>query len=119
MNFYLRRTNALKRTFVVVCFMVNGFIAMGQDAKNAERAVIGSDETAKLLETMALQMRSNYERIETWSGTCAFTDWMRPSVEWIIVGIHESRSLAALRSALLPKLVAGELQTKDNVEAAG
>jgi type I restriction enzyme S subunit len=43
----------------------------------------------------------------------AFTDRMRPSVEWIIAGIHESRSLAALRDALLPKLISGELRVKD------
>ncbi|MCA3223153.1 MAG: restriction endonuclease subunit S [Burkholderiales bacterium] len=42
----------------------------------------------------------------------AFTDRMRPSVERIIAGIHESRSLAALRDALLPKLISGELRVK-------
>ena len=39
----------------------------------------------------------------------AFADWMRPSVERIMAGIHESRSLAALRDALMPKLISGEL----------
>jgi type I restriction enzyme S subunit len=43
----------------------------------------------------------------------AFTDLMRPLVERIIVGIHESRSLAALRDALLPKLISGELRIKN------
>lgn len=43
----------------------------------------------------------------------AFTDRMRPSVERISAGIHESRSLAALRDALLPKLISGELRVKD------
>lgn len=42
----------------------------------------------------------------------AFTEMIRPSVERIIAGIHESRSLAALRDALLPKLISGELRVK-------
>jgi type I restriction enzyme S subunit len=43
----------------------------------------------------------------------AFTDRIRPSVERIITGIHECRTLAALRDVLLPKLISGELRTKD------
>jgi len=43
----------------------------------------------------------------------AFTDLMRPSVERIIAGIHESRSLALVRDALLPKLISGELRVRD------
>lgn len=48
----------------------------------------------------------------------AFTDLMRPSVERIIAGIHESRSLAALRDALLPKLISGEqrLSTREHLQ---
>jgi type I restriction enzyme S subunit len=48
----------------------------------------------------------------------AFTDWMRPSVERIIAGIHESRSLAALCDALLPKLISGEIRVKDGGDTA-
>jgi len=40
----------------------------------------------------------------------AFSNQIRPSVERIIAGIHESRSLAALRDALMPKLISGELR---------
>ena len=39
----------------------------------------------------------------------AFTDQVRPLVDRIIAGIHESRTLAALRDTLLPKLISGEL----------
>jgi type I restriction enzyme M protein len=35
---------------------------------------------------------------------------IRPLVERIIANIHESRTLAALRDALLPKLLSGELR---------
>jgi type I restriction enzyme S subunit len=42
-----------------------------------------------------------------------FTTLVRPWIERIIAGIHESRTLAALRDALLPKLISGELQVKD------
>jgi type I restriction enzyme S subunit len=39
-----------------------------------------------------------------------FTDKIRPLIERIIANIHESRTLAALRDALLPKLLSGELR---------
>jgi type I restriction enzyme S subunit len=42
-----------------------------------------------------------------------FTRVMSPLVERIIAAIHESRTLAALRDALLPKLISGELRVKD------
>jgi len=43
----------------------------------------------------------------------AFSSLMLPAVEGIIAGIHQSRTLAALRDALLPKLVSGELRVND------
>jgi type I restriction enzyme S subunit len=43
----------------------------------------------------------------------AFTDRVVPEVDRIIAAIHESRTLAALRDALLPKLISGELRVKD------
>lgn len=42
----------------------------------------------------------------------AFTKQVRPIVDRIILGIHESRTLAALRDVLLPKLLSGELRMK-------
>ena len=39
-----------------------------------------------------------------------FTEKIHPLVERIIANIHESRMLAALRDALLPKLLSGELR---------
>jgi len=43
----------------------------------------------------------------------AFTGWVRPAVGSMIAGIHGSRTLAALRDALLPKLISGELRVQD------
>jgi type I restriction enzyme S subunit len=43
----------------------------------------------------------------------AFTERVRPGVDRIIAAIHESRFLAALRDALLPKLISGELRVKE------
>ncbi len=40
----------------------------------------------------------------------AFTAQIRQAVERLIASIHESRTLAALRDALLPKLISGELR---------
>ena len=43
----------------------------------------------------------------------AFTEEIRTAVARILASIHESRTLAALRDALLPKLISGELRVKD------
>ena len=43
----------------------------------------------------------------------AFTDKVRPSVDRILAAIHESRTLAALRDTLLPRLISGKLRVKD------
>jgi type I restriction enzyme S subunit len=40
----------------------------------------------------------------------AFTERIHPMIERIIANIHESRTLAALRDTLLPKLLSGELR---------
>jgi type I restriction enzyme S subunit len=45
--------------------------------------------------------------------TEAFAHQVRTSVERIIAAIHESRTLAALRDTLLPRLISGELRVKD------
>jgi type I restriction enzyme S subunit len=42
-----------------------------------------------------------------------FSMLVQPLIERIIAGIHESRALAALRDALLPKLISGELRVKN------
>ena len=43
----------------------------------------------------------------------AFTKQVRPAIDRIIAGIHECRTLGALRDALLPKLLSGEIRVKD------
>ena len=43
----------------------------------------------------------------------AFTTWIQPSIDKIIQSIHVSRTLAALRNALLPKLISGEVRLKN------
>ena len=43
----------------------------------------------------------------------AFDRIVRPLLDKIAMSVHESRALAALRDALLPKLVSGELRVKD------
>lgn len=40
----------------------------------------------------------------------AFNNSVRPLIDRIVASIHESRSLAALRDTLLPKLISGELR---------
>jgi len=44
----------------------------------------------------------------------AFTRQARPAIDRIIALIHESRALAALRDALLPMLISGELRTRSS-----
>lgn len=43
----------------------------------------------------------------------AFAALIRPLISRIIASVHESRTLTALRDALLPKLLSGELRVKD------
>ena len=43
----------------------------------------------------------------------ALTHLIQPSVDRMIAGIHESRTLAAIRDALLPKLISGAIRVKD------
>jgi len=43
----------------------------------------------------------------------AFTEMVRPGVDRIIAATHESRTLAALRDTLLPKLISGALRVTD------
>ena len=45
--------------------------------------------------------------------TKAFTSQILPEVDHIIASIHESRTLAALRDMLLPRLISGDLRVKD------
>lgn len=42
----------------------------------------------------------------------AFTAQINSKVERLLGSIHENRTLAALRDALLPKLISGELRVK-------
>ncbi|HET6378630.1 MAG TPA: restriction endonuclease subunit S [Methylocella sp.] len=43
----------------------------------------------------------------------AFTKQIRPYINRIISGIHESRTLAALRDTLLPKLISGQVRIEN------
>jgi type I restriction enzyme S subunit len=43
----------------------------------------------------------------------SFTDQIRPAIDRVVSSIHESRTLAALRDTLLPKLISGELRVAD------
>ena len=45
-----------------------------------------------------------------------FTATIRPMIDRIIANIHESRTLAELRDALLPKLLSGELRVPASLE---
>jgi type I restriction enzyme S subunit len=45
--------------------------------------------------------------------TATFTELIQLSIERIVASIQESRTLAALRDALLPKLISGELRIPD------
>ena len=43
----------------------------------------------------------------------SFTKIVAPIVERIVAAIHESRNLAELRDALLPKLISGEIRVPE------
>ena len=46
----------------------------------------------------------------------AFQNVVQPILKRIIANIHEARSLSALRDALLPRLVSGELRLGETAE---
>jgi type I restriction enzyme, S subunit len=43
----------------------------------------------------------------------AFEETVTPLFEHVLINCEQSRTLARLRDALLPKLISGELQVKD------
>ena len=49
----------------------------------------------------------------------SFNDLTCPWIGRILAGIHKSRTLAALRDALLPKLISGALRVKDAERTVG
>ncbi len=49
----------------------------------------------------------------------AFSKLVQPSVDRIIASIHQSRTLVALRDALLPKLISGELRVSNAEQLVG
>ena len=49
----------------------------------------------------------------------AFQNAMQPVLEQIIANVHESRTLAGMRDALLPKLISGEMQVRDAEKTTG
>ena len=60
------------------------------------------------------QAMSGYELCRpTESIASAFQRTVSPMLERIVGNIHESRTLAALRDTLLPKLISGEIRVRD------
>lgn len=51
--------------------------------------------------------------IATWRWSTACGRMVAPKLARVIANIHGSRTLAALRDTLLPKLISGELRVKD------
>ncbi len=49
----------------------------------------------------------------------SFSNLIQPSINRMITGIHESRTLAALRDALLPKLIRGEIRVTGPLSETG
>jgi type I restriction enzyme S subunit len=49
----------------------------------------------------------------------AFTDFIHPMVDHLIASVHESRSLAETRDALLPKLISGEISLRNPSSPSG
>ena len=49
----------------------------------------------------------------------AFTDKCHPLIDRMIANIHESNTLSAVRDALLPKLISGDLRVPKSLLAAG
>ncbi|MGC8719062.1 MAG: restriction endonuclease subunit S [Thermodesulforhabdaceae bacterium] len=77
-----------------------------------EYANIGSTGT-KMPRTSWADMARYKVAVPPESVTAAFAALVEPFISQILGEIHESRTLAALRDALLPKLISGKLRVKD------
>jgi type I restriction enzyme, S subunit len=82
---------------------------------------VSSDELVNftdLASTGTKMPRTNWSDISSFkvvlppeSVAAAFNTLIQPMVELIVANLHETRTLAALRDALLPKLLSGELRS--------
>lgn len=73
----------------------------------------------KMPRTSWEQMKSYSVVLPSETVAAAFTSQIRPAVDHIIASLHESRTLATLRDALLPKLVSGEVLVARPASQAG
>jgi len=48
----------------------------------------------------------------------AFTEIVRPMMDHVVASVHESRLLAEMRDALLPKLISGQVPVKVTAQLA-
>jgi type I restriction enzyme S subunit len=71
--------------------------AVGSAQQNISKAIV--EETISIIPTLTLLR--------------AFNSFAEPLIMKWISNLHESRTLTALRDALLPKLISGELRVKD------
>ena len=91
------------RAFVIGCISQDEFVAF------TDRT---SDGT-KMPRTSWGRM-ARYETCVPGAGVLqAFDEVISPMLERILANIHESRTLAATRDLLLPKLMSGEVRVKD------
>jgi type I restriction enzyme, S subunit len=82
-------------------------------AENAHDEIVSHANGSTFLEISKASFRPIRVVAPPETVLAAFDRMARPFYESIVSNEHESRTLAAMRDALLPKLISGELRVKD------
>ena len=89
--------------FVLACVSSSSFVAHTSQTS-----------TGTKMPRTSWQVMSTYELCQPTDAIAgAFRDIVSPMLRRLLGNIHESRTLAALRDALLPKLISGEIRVPD------
>lgn len=86
--------------------LVLGFVTSNRFVESVSASATGT----KMPRTSWAEMCRQRLAIPPAPLAAAYTAFMSPAIERLIVATHESRTLAAIRDALLPKLISGEIR---------
>lgn len=95
-----------------------GFV-LGHVSSDAFVAFTDAGSTGTKMPRTSWTEMSRYEvAVPSEAQAAAFTATVRPLVQRVVVAVHENRTLIAVRDALLPKLLSGEIRVRAAESAA-
>jgi len=96
------------RAFVICCISQDDFVAFTD--RNSEGTKMPRTSWGRMGMYEVMRPKANI--------LSAFESVVGPQLKKIVASIHESRTLAAIRDLLLPKLMSGEIRVKDAAKTA-